>query len=86
MITASNSNSLNLYLLKIKNKNDVFEIEGIYSSEERMIAALKNNWELNLAVAKENVAFYEQCLQKLEENKFDQLENLFEVERMLLDE
>ena len=84
MITASNS--LNLYLLKIKNKNDVFEIEGIYSSEERMIAALKENLELNLAVAKENVAFYEQCLQKLEENKFDELENLFEVERMLLDE
>lgn len=84
MITASNS--LNLYLLKIKNKNDVFEIEGIYSSEERMIAALKENWELNLEVAKENVAFYEQCLQKLEENKFDELENLFEVERMLLDE
>lgn len=57
MITASNS--LNLYLLKIKNKNDVFEIEGIYSSEEKMIAALKENWELNLVVAKENVAFYE---------------------------
>lgn len=84
MITASNS--LNLYLLKIKNKNDVFELEGIYSSEERMIAALKENWELNLEIAKENVAFYEQCLQKLEENKFDELENLFEVERMLLDE
>lgn len=84
MITASNS--LNLYLLKIKNKDDVFEIEGIYSSEERMIAALKENWELNLEIAKENVAFYEQCLQKLEENKFDELENLFEVERMLLDE
>ena len=84
MITASNG--LNLYLLKIKNKDDVFELEGIYSSEERMIAALKNNWELHLAVAKENVTFYEQCLQKLEENKFDELENLFEVERMLLDE
>lgn len=82
MITASN----NLYLLKIKNKDDVFELEGIYSSEERMIAALKKNWELNLEVAKENVAFYEQCLQKLEENEFDELENLFEVERMLLDE
>lgn len=40
MITANNSNSLNLYLLKIKNKDDVFELEGIYSSEERMIAAL----------------------------------------------
>ena len=82
MITASN----NLYLLKIKNKDDVFELEGIYSSEERMIAALKKNWELKLEVAKENVAFYEQCLQKLEENEFDELENLFEVERMLLDE
>ena len=84
MIAASNS--LNLYLLKIKNKDDVFELEGIYSSEERMIAALKKNWELHLEVAKENVTFYEQCLQKLEENKFDELENLFEVERMLLDE
>ena len=84
MVTANNS--LNLYLLKIKNKDDVFEIEGIYSSEERMIAALKENWELHLEIAKENVAFYEQCLQKLEENKFDELENLFEVERMLLDE
>ena len=84
MIAASNS--LNLYLLKIKNKDDVFELEGIYSSEERMIAALKKNWELKLAIAKENVAFYEQCLQKLEENQFDELENLFEVERMLLDE
>ena len=84
MVTANNN--LNLYLLKIKNKDDVFELEGIYSSEERMIAALKKNWELNIAVAKENVAFYEQCIQKLEENKFDELENLFEVERMLLDE
>lgn len=84
MVTANNN--LNLYLLKIKNKDDVFEIEGIYSSEERMIAALKKNWELKLAIAKENVAFYEQCLQKLEENQFDELENLFEVERMLLDE
>ena len=84
MITANNN--LNLYLLKIKNKDDVFELEGIYSSEERMIAALKKNCELKLAIAKENVAFYEQCLQKLEENQFDELENLFEVERMLLDE
>ena len=84
MIAASNS--LNLYLLKIKNKDDVFEIEGIYSSEERMIAALKKNWELNIAVLKENIAFYEQCIQKLEENQFAELENLFEVERMLLDE
>lgn len=84
MIT-SNYN-VNLYLLKIKNKNDIFEIEGIYSSEERMIAALKKNWELDLEIAKENVTFYEQCLQKLEEGKIDELENLFEAERILLDE
>lgn len=76
----------NLYLLRIKNKNDIFEIAGIYSSEERMIAALKKNWELDLEIAKENVVFYEQCLQKLKENKIDELENLFEVERILLDE
>lgn len=84
MITSNYS--LNLYLLKIKNKNDIFEIEGIYSSEERMIAALKKNWELDLEIAKENVTFYEQCLQKLEKGKIDELENLFEAERILLDE